>query len=806
MNDFRYALRQLGRTPAFTLAAILSLTLGIGATATIFNLVNGMLLRPPPGERPEELIRVYTTHPGGFQYGSLSYPDYLDLREATEALGDLTLFRPVPLALGDGAAGERIWGQMVTSNFFGVLGVRPVLGRGFVPAEDEPGAPPVVVLAHHFWARHFGEDPEAVGRTVFVNGSAFTVVGVAPEGFRGMQHGLDAELFAPMGMAGILRPGVDVREARGSRSFLATGRLAPGVTAEGASRALSLVMTRLGELYPATNQNRGMLAIPESEVGWSPDLRGTTVAAAVLFMSAGVLLLLLAAVNVSTLLLARARARRREMGVRVALGASAGRLFRQNLVESLMLAALAGGLGLLVTFQVSALLARVRLPLDVPLVLDFPVDLRVVLATLGVATVIAVVFGSIPTFQAARAGAMASLRGGGGAGGARDGRLGRGLVVVQVALSLALLVGAGFFARTAWEAGRQDPGFELDGHLLVSLDVGLHGYDEARGTAFYASLVERVRSLPDVRAASLAELLPVGLTGQQWGVTVEGYTPAEHEDMIVGYNVVGPDYFRALGTTVVAGRDFDGRDRADAAPVAIVSEAMARRYWPDGSALGGRVHVAGALREVVGVVPSLQLDFLDPTPRPFVWVPHAQFYNAAMVVHVRTAGELGGAVTGIRRAVAALDPTLPVLEVRTMAEHAGVGLLPLRAGSLIFAIFGAAGLLLAAVGLYGVLAFQVARRTREIGVRMALGATGGRVVGQVLRQGTILVGLGLGLGLPVAFAVSLGATRVLHGASAADPVVYVAVTAVLLLTALLAAWLPARRAARIHPMEALRHE
>jgi predicted permease len=328
MNDLRFALRQLRRTPAFTVAAVLSLTLGIGATATIFNLVNGMLLRPPPGERPEELVRVYTTHPGGFQYGSLSYPDYLDLLGAEEALDGLALFRPVPLALGDGAAGERIWGQMVTSNLFAVLGVRPALGRGFLPDEDEPGASPVVVVAHHFWLRHFGGDPGAVGRTIPVNGNVFTVVGVAPEGFRGIQRGLDAEVFAPVGMAGILRPGVDVRDARGNRSFLATGRLAPGMTPEGATRALSLRMARLGELYPATNHGREMLALRESEVGWSPDLRGTTVASAVLFLSAGGLLLLLAAVNVSTLLLARARARRREMGVRVALGAGAGRLFR----------------------------------------------------------------------------------------------------------------------------------------------------------------------------------------------------------------------------------------------------------------------------------------------------------------------------------------------------------------------------------------------------------------------------------------------------------------------------------------------
>jgi predicted permease len=802
MSDLRYAVRQLRRAPAFAVAAILSLALG---TATIFNLVNGMLLRPPPGERPEELVRVYTTHPGGFQYGSLSLPDYQDLREAREALVDLTLFRPVPLAVGDGAAGERVWGQMVSANFFGVLGVRPALGRGFVPEEDEAGAEPVTVLAHHFWVRHFGGDPDAVGRTVRVNGAAFTVVGVAPEGFRGVQLGLGAELFAPVGMAEILRPGANVRDARGSRSFLATGRLAPGVTAEGATAALSLRMARLGEEHPGTNLGRGMLAVPESEVGWSPDLRGTTVASAVLFLGAGGLLLLLAAVNVATLLLARSRARSREMGVRVALGAGAGRLFRQNLVESLVLAGVAGALGLLATLQVSQLLSRVDLPLDLPLVLDFPVDARVIAATVGLSTLIAVAFGAIPTLQSRQSGVMGALRHGGGGGG-RGGRLGRGLVVLQVGMSLALLVGAGVFARTAWEAGREDPGFEMDGHLLVSLDPGLHGYDEARGAAFYEGLLDRVRTLPGVRAASMAELLPVGLTGQQWVVDIEGYSPAEHEDMVVGYNVVGPDYFRTIGTPILAGRDFDVRDRADAAPVAIVSEAMARRYWPGGDALGGAVHVAGAMREVVGIVPSLQFSFLDPVARPYVWVPHAQYYNAAMVLHLRTAGDPGGVAAGVRRAVAELDPTLPVLQVRSMAEHAGAGLLPLRAGTLVFAVFGVAGLLLAAVGLFGVLAYHVARRTREIGIRMALGASGGRVVARVLRQGTMLVGLGFGLGLPVAVAISLGASRVLHGSRAADPLVYAAVTVVMLLAALLAAWLPARRAARVDPMEALRHE
>lgn len=806
MNDLRHALRQLRRSPGFALAALLTLTVGIGAAATIFSLVNGILLRPPPGEHPEELVRVYTSHHEGFQYGSLSYPDYRDLRETEEALRDLALFRPVPAAVGEGRSAERGWGQLVTSNFFSLLGIRPALGRGFVSGEDEAGAGTVLVLSHDFWVRRFQRDPDIVGRSVLVNGQAFTVVGVAPEGFRGVQLGLDADFFAPMGAAETLRPGVEVREQRGSRSFLATGRLAPGVTARQASELLSLRMDRLAELYPGTNAGRAVLAIPESEVGMNPEMRGTTVAAAVLFLAAGGLLLLLVTVNVSTLLLARARARRKETGVRIALGATAGRLFRESATESLLLAVGAGGLALAVTSRVSAALARFQPPLEIPLLLEFPVDARVVGATAALTAVIALVVGAVPVFRTSRAEVMSSIRGAGNGAGRKGERAGRGLVVVQLALSLALLVGAGAFVRAAWESSREPLAFETDRHLLATLDPGLYGIDEEEGAALYRSLLDRVRVLPEVRAASLGEMLPVGLTGQQWGVSVEGYTPAPDEDMIVDYNVVGPGYFGALGVTVLEGRDFGEADDANGEPVAIVNEVMARRYWPDGDALGGVVHVAGDMRRVVGVVPALHLPTLDPEPGPYVWVPHRQFYNSAMVLHVRTAGPPEPAVAALRSALEDAAPGLPILDVQTMEEHVALGLLPLRAGTAIFALLGGIGLFLAVVGLYGVLSFHVARRTREIGIRMALGASDDRVVRLILRQGAVLLLLGFAVGFPLALAVSTGATRLLHGARVGDPLVYGAVLGSLAVVGLLAAWIPARRAASVQPALTLKAE
>jgi predicted permease len=805
-QDVRYALRGLRKRPGFTAAAVTTLALGIGVPTGIFTVADRALVRELPVEQPDRLVHIVTDRGAGRINYNFSYPRYLAHRELTNVFSGALAHSPLPLAWRGGAGTQRLSGAGVTAAYFDVLGVRLPLGRGFVP-EDEATAAPVTVLSHASWTRRFGASATVLGETVVLNGRTFTVVGVAPEGFHGIAVGRPTDLWIPVTSAAELTGAAAMLED-GQASWLSVfARLAPGVERAQAAAAVAVLTRQLQAAGRMPETERSLLL--DGGRGLTSLVRDVS---APLRLLSGVvaLVLLIACANVANLLLARATARRRELAVRASLGAGRGRLLRQLMTENVVLGLLGGAAGLVAALWVSELLLAFRPPTGVALRIEGGLDGRM-LAIAGTATLLTtLLFGLAPAGWGVRHELLGSLKASGGAGGGRFGLRGA-LVVGQIALSLMLVVGAGLLARSLANLQAVDVGFEPRGVLLARLDLESAGYESDRGRVFYRDLLARLEATPGVKAASLARTVAPHPWGSNVaGVALEGYEAAPDEEVRFDLNFVGPRYFETLGVALRAGRSFTERDRADAAQVAIINETMARRYWPAGDAVGRRIYfgedsTAPAV-EVVGIAADGKYRDLREAPQANAYLPLLQTYMPDAAVLLRVSGSPERFVPLLRAAVREIDPELPLFDVRTLEEHVALARSQERMAASLVGLFGALALVLAVVGVYGVMSFFVGQRRQEIGIRLALGARWRDVIAMVLGRGSRPVLLGVVLGLVGALALGRAARGLLFEVSPQDPLTYLSAAFVLVAAALAAAYLPARRAARVDPMEALRYE
>jgi predicted permease len=806
-NDIRYGARMLAANPGFTAVAILSLAIGIGVNTAMFSLADAMLLRPLPVQRPSEMVQVTSTS-ATTRFGGISYRDYVDFRDRTKTLAGLVAYKQIPVGFNpnpDTPAQMKL-GLGVSTNFFDVLGVKPALGRSFRSEEDREA---VVMLSDAIWESQFGRDPAVLGRTMKLSKIDFTVIGVAPKSFPSLDRFVHEAMYVPLGV--IHRFAVndkDPLEKRDTLSLDVYGRLKPGRTAAAAQAELQPIAQNLERAYPDTNRGRSVLVMPEIQARLQTDPENTA-QTAILLAIAG-LVLLIACANVASLSLSRARARSREMAIRLAIGAGRGRLFRQLLTESMLLAIAGGAAGLVLAWFCIKFFSSIRFPTSLPVGLVAYLDLRVLLVSAAASVFAGLVFGVAPALHTLRTDLSGTLKAGdtAPAGKRRRWQIRNLLVVGQVAVSMVLLVAAGLLVKDFANLGKAKTGFRTDHLLLAQLDPELARYREPQARAFYRQLVDRIGALPGVKSVALGAHVPLGISSSNADVVVEGYEMApDQKHLSVTYNTVDEHYLELMRIPLVSGRNFDRHDTAAATPVAIVNETMAKIYWPKHSAIGGRIRKGDQTLEVVGIVKDIKYRDLSEQPMPFLYLPFSQQYTAFMALHVETVGDpaaLGGPVMAeIRR----LDAGTPVADMQTMQHFFSEGaLLGNRLITQVVTAVGLFGLLLATAGLYGVIAYSVSRRTREMGIRMAVGADPRSVAGLVLRQGLTLTATGVAIGLALSLVVSELLKSLLVGVSARDPWIYATVPVVLVAISMLACYVPARRAARVDPLEALRQD
>jgi putative ABC transport system permease protein len=825
-HDLRYAMRSLLRAPGFTAVAVLTLALGIGATAAIFSIVNAVLLRPLPGvEEPDRLAAVYTSDFSSGIYGASSWPDYADYRESVAAFSELAAFTGFTpeMNLGAGGGAERVGVVLASGNYFETLGAVAAVGRTLLPADDRPtGANAVAVLSHSLWLQRFGGDPDVVGSTIHLNGRAFTVIGVAPAGFHGTQLAAVPDAWIPLSMAELSFGDASILESRGSRWLGMIGRLAPGATIERATTEVRTVAARLAVSYPNTNRGtlqapddpRPMTLVPASQAMIDPAEREAVVMVAWLLGAAASLVLLIGCANLANLQLARATARGSEFALRFSLGASRRRVVRQLLTESLLLALPGGLAGLLVALTLAdriltsglaaELVATEAMPASV---LDYELLACALLLSLGAAAT----FGLVPALQGSRTELASVLKENGSRATKGRGYFGlrNALVVGQVALALLLLIGAGLLVQSLRQVLAVDRGYTLERALIASIDLRSADYGEADGLAFLATLKERIEAQPQVTASAYARVVPVSPSGIRRGAAIDGYLPQPGEDMEINLNVVGRDYFQTMGISLLRGRGFLTTDRATSAPVAVVNEAFGRRYFDGDDPVGGVFRYGGPDGEpirIVGMVRDGKYRSLREAPLPYIYVPLSQNYIPDVNLVVSTSSEPMDSAPLVRAELKRLDPGLPLFGVRTLGQHLGLLVTTERTVSRLVVAFGVVALMLAMLGIYSLMTFLVEQRTREIGTRVALGAGSGAVLRLILGRGVLLMLVGLGVGL----AAALGATRILssmlYGVSATDPGIFAGITLLLVTVAMVACYIPARRATKVDPMTALREE
>jgi predicted permease len=759
------------------------------------------------------VVDLYTSDQSGMPYSTTSYPDLVDLSTEPTVFEDVVGYQ-LFIAQAERANGSAsVMGELVTGNYFDTFGVSSAIGRTFGPAEDAaPGASPVVVLGHGYWQRAHGADPAILGRTIQLNRRPYTVIGVLQRSFSGMYPGLAADMFVPMTMADVVMPGSTGQlETRGARSLFAKARLADGVSAEQAAAALSVIASRLEAEYPESNRGRTMSLVPSSDISIHPTIDSALVPVAILLLAVVSLVLLIACANLASFLLARATDRRREIAVRRALGAGRGRLIRQMLVESVLLAVLGGVGAVLVARWATDLLIGFQPPLPIPVNLDITIDGTVLLFTFVVSLAAGLAFGLVPGLTATRPDMSAVLREEAGSvtGGRRRVSVRGVLVAGQVAVSMILLVGAGLFLRSLDKARRIDPGFDTGPAAILWPDLELSGFDEERGEVVQRELRERLLATPGVTGVAVAGRLPLGASVQTMGITVDGVEPPPGQETVgVDFTEADAAYFELLDVPIVSGRNFTPADAA-ADRVAIISETMARRYWPDRDAVGELLYI-GAGRanpvRVVGIARDTRVRTLGEAPRPYLYLNTDQDFEPSMAFVIHGTLPAAELVATTRRVALELDPDLVILEAKTMDEHLALMLFAPRMAAGLLSVFGALALILASVGLYGMVSYAVARRTREVGIRAALGASRTDIVRLMTTGGMRLIGIGIAVGLALAAAVSWLLSGFLYGIGATDALTFVAVPAVLAIVGFIAAWIPARRAAAVDPIAALRTE
>ena len=812
-RDVRYALRMLARTPAFTFVICITLALGIGANAVIFSAVDAVLLHRAPVFDPSAVASVYTSSSDGRDRFSTScYPDYVDLRDSG-VFQSLAAFAPIPLVMQTPDGAEPIRGQLVTGNYLDVLGVRIAIGRTFSAEEDQSGSPVrVVVLSHDAWQNRFGGDATAIGRTISLNGNLYTIIGVAPKGFTSPILGAAPEMWAPMPLQPELRPpsaglrrGMgtsNMLTARGPRWLNMIGRLAPGQSLSATASAAEAISARLETTYPTTNRSRRFNVVP---LGTGPGIRTTTGPLLRLLTWAVGIVLLIACANVASLLLARAVTRRREIAVRMAVGAGRGRLVRQWLTESVLLALLGGLGGLVLAWWMAPVLHQFGIPETVPL----GVTSRVFLFTLVVSIGSALIFGLAPVVQTLRKNTVEALRDEGGAvaSGARATRMRSAFVVIQVALSLMLLVGAGLFLRTLRNAATVDLGYDVDRVLLAELNLDVRGYSQEAGQAAYARILEKVQALPGVEAAGAARVTVLSGGSRVTSVSTDGRPVANDNSngMDTRANVISDGYLDAMGIRMRAGRNFLPSDTTGAPGVVIISESLAATLFRGKDPIGQTVTVVRSPLQVVGVVPdTVYRSSVEANPLPFLYVPLRQNYESGVTLHIRTAGNPPALIAPLRRLINEVDPQLVLGRPRVLREEFERSLGDQRMLATMVGLFGLLAIVLAAIGLYGVMAHLAGQRTTEIGIRLALGAQPVSIFRLMLTDGLRLVALGSVVGLAGAIAGTRYVENQLFGVAPRDPLTLIGVCGVLFAVAVAACLIPARRAMRVDPALALR--
>jgi predicted permease len=840
INDIKYSLRQYRKNPGFSLTVLIVLALAIGGTTSMFTLVNALLLRPLPVKNPNQLVRLYAKEnkPGG-SYRSFSYPNMEDIRQSNDVFSNITGFTITLLGITEGDVTRRTMAALIPANYFNTFGVSMAAGRAFLTEEERPGSQiPVVIISYKFWEKR-GKDRALVGKTIRLNTRDFQVVGIAPRFFTGPSNLVSPEFWLPLSMYEAMRSDLineqdDHLDARDQHHLFVFGRLKPGVTMEAAQSRMTAMSGQLAQAYPKENKDLmievGHLA--RISLSSNPVEESFLTILSVLLMTLSGAVLLIASLNIANMLLARSTARHKEIAVRLALGGSRIRIVRQLLIEGGLLSILGGAFGLLLAYLATrAIIASFspRVPFF-QVAFDIRPDLRILLGTLGFCFLSVLCFGLGPAWKLSHTDIVSHLKEQSGASRRIRSRLGvlspRNLLVVgQIAVSLVLLTATGLFLRGALNAANANPGFPLENSIMVEVDMSFTDFDEARIRRIYNTIVEDLRALPGVEAASYADIVPFGLVMEGRKVSLPGNSSnnsgSENQNISTYANltVVADDYFKTLRMPLLRGREFNKIEveSTNTSPVAIIDEPLARQLWPNQDPIGQLVqfsdyHEGGEIIEIVGVVPGIRDKASDRQPTAHIYIPFGQKYRSSVTFHLKTSRLSHQAQTillnTIRETIHTIDRTIPVLSVQTFQEFHDNGLMVwmVGMGGRLFAVFGSLALFLAVVGLYGVRAYDVARHTRQIGIRIALGATKKTVVLMALREGIIISCLGLGLGLPLALGTGCILSSLLFGVSGTDLVTFVLVPMFLAVATITACWIPARRAAKVDPMEALRYE
>jgi macrolide transport system ATP-binding/permease protein len=826
LQDIKYALRAALRNPAFMVVVVGSLALGIGANTMIFTVVNAVFLRPVPVSHPETLVQAFTTDTrngtglgGGFG-GEMptSWPNFKDYRDQIKAFDGLAASRFVNMSLGVGEP-EQLAGQLVTGNYFDVLGVKAQVGRTFLPEEDKvDGAVPVVLLSNGLWKRRFGGDRTIVNHQILLNNTQFTVVGVMPEDFRGLTTLGATDCYVPIAMHGPMLTGMakDFFESRRFLGYSIVGRLKPGVAKTQAEAEMQTLARSLEKAFPGDNEKRSIKLQMLNDSLLPAAARGGLAASGGMLLAATGLVLLIACGNIASLLLARAQSRRKEIAIRLSLGAPRWRLIRQLLTESTLLAVLGGLLGILVANWGRDLLWSFRPPFLAAGSLDLRLDPRVLLFTMALSVITGVLFGLAPAVQASRADLVSAIKNQAEPLSRLNGRVTKwlnlrsALVVTQVALSLIALIGAGLFVRSLRSAQQIDPGFSTRDLAVMGVDLDAQGYTKDRGWAFFRQSLERVRALPGVQSATWAETIPLG-----FGARIARTVAAEGQEnqpgqrgIAVAIGGVWTGYLQTMGISLLQGRDFTDADRDGSHLAVIVNETMARRFWKGDSAIGKRFKFYRDDRfwQVIGVARDGKYNNIGEDPQPYIYYPVQQTYVGAMNVAVRTSGDSRAVLAAMQREVRAMDPALPILNPQTMTDMIDANLWAPRMEAMLLGLFGLLALVLATVGIYGVMSYSVTRRTREIGIRVALGAKTSDVLSMILQEGMMLTLAGVALGVVGSLAVTHYVASLLYGVSATDAPTFAGITLLLALVSLAANYLPARRATLVDPLVTLKYD
>ena len=817
LRDVRFALRAITKAPGFTAVAVATIALGIGVNASIFSLVNAILLRPLPVESPDELVDVYAHETTDDAHNSTSYPDFVDFRDQTETLSGMMAFTNFFANLSVDGSSELVVGEIVSEDYFSVLGVGAALGRAFTSEEfSGPGAGPSAVLSHAFWQNRFGADPGVVGRAIRINGNVYNVVGVAPSDFGGMAPAMTVQMWLPLSMVDDVEPlgsnwvtgpqtEASILDRRARRFLWVKGRMNEGIEVEQVRAEMSGIAARLAQRYPETNERVRVKVLATNDVALNPDFDRRLAPVSLVLLGAVGLVLPVACANLANMMLARGASRRREMAIRTAIGAGRGRIIRQLVTESMLLALLGGAVALGLSYWLAGVIAAVRPPLPIDIGLDISPDWRVGVFTFAAAVVTGLIFGLAPAARASRPDLVPALKDAGDGAATRGLELRDVLVVAQVAVSVVLLVGGALMARSLGAANDVDLGYDARRTAYFGLAMEMNGYDGEQSEIFFQNVRERLEALPEVEGVTNVSRVPLSLNNNGFGLFIDGHqTSADDTPYRLDGAYVDESYFDVLGLELVAGRGIETADRDENLRVAVVTEAMAARYWPGESGVGQSFRTSwdGEPWRIVGVVQDYRVDTPGESPKDYIHLPSRR-NTAYGNLLVRTRTDVAPLLPALEREFRALDPDLVFVETGALWSLAEVRLFPIRAGAWLIAAFGLLAVVLAAVGLYGVIGYSVSRRIREIGIRKALGARTNEVVGMVLARGMVLVGVGALLGIVLAAVAARALTSALY-VPALDPVSFGLAVVLLAVVGLLAHWIPARRAAGVEPTEALR--